>query len=76
MHGPTGTGKTALALALARHSGLNVVVVHSSSVRSKFVGESETALAQLVAQARSARPALLVLDQVEALAPSQVSRWR
>ena len=72
LHGPSGTGKTTLALALARQTGLNAVVVNAAAIRSKVIGASEAALARLVAQARAARPALLLIDQLEALAQNGV----
>lgn len=73
IHGPPGTGKTTLALALAAATGLHAIVINAATIRSKLVGASETALARLVAQARAARPCLLLLDQLEALAPAGVS---
>lgn len=72
IHGPTGTGKTTLALALARATGLNAVIINAAAVRSKFVGESEVALAELMNKASQARPALLVIDHIDILAPNQV----
>lgn len=47
-----------------------MVVVQASALRSKFVGESEMQLASLLAQARQSRPVLLLLDQLEVLAPN------
>jgi transitional endoplasmic reticulum ATPase len=72
LHGPSGTGKTTLALSVAQQTGLSTVVVNAATIRSKVIGSSESALARLVAQARAARPSLLLIDQLEALAPGGV----
>eukprot|EP00053_Salpingoeca_punica_P015660 m.144760 g.144760 ORF g.144760 m.144760 type:complete len:834 (-) comp16773_c0_seq4:276-2777(-) len=68
LHGPSGTGKTSLALACAQESGMNVQLVSASDIRSKIVGESESHLATIFAKARECRPCILLIDQLDALA--------
>ncbi len=60
-------------MSLARACGLNALVVSSTSLVSKVVGESEKRLCGLFAQARHSAPALLIFDQIEAIAPVRVS---
>lgn len=50
--GPSGVGKTTLALALAGWCHVNAVPVLASSIRAKVVGEAEVALAALFAKAK------------------------
>ncbi|RCI04718.1 hypothetical protein CU098_000465, partial [Rhizopus stolonifer] len=63
IHGPTGVGKTMLCSALASEAGVNFMLVESSQIRSKIVGESEKGIAKLFAQARSNAPCILFIDQ-------------
>lgn len=64
VHGPTGVGKTMLCSALAAEAGVNFMLVESSQIRSKVVGESEKGIAKLFAQARANAPCILFIDQV------------
>ncbi len=67
IHGETGTGKTHLALGLISAAGLNFIPVDSSSIRSKYVGQSEKNLAAVFQKARECAPSILLLDHIEAL---------
>ena len=65
-HGPPGTGKTMTAAALARSVGLGAYVVDLSALVSKYIGETEKALARVFD--RAAREAcLLVFDEADAV---------
>ncbi|XP_004363790.2 hypothetical protein CAOG_02951 [Capsaspora owczarzaki ATCC 30864] len=68
LHGPSGTGKTQLALSLAAASGLNVITVNAAEVISKVIGQSEQALARIFRQARDSAPCVVILDQIDVLA--------
>ena len=67
LHGPSGSGKTALALDCALRSGLGVIHVQATQVRSKYVGESEKNLAKLFRRARECAPCILLIDQLDGL---------
>ncbi|ORE09295.1 P-loop containing nucleoside triphosphate hydrolase protein [Rhizopus microsporus var. microsporus] len=71
LHGPTGVGKTMLCSALASEAGVNFMLVESSQIRSKIVGESEKAVAKLFAQARANSPCILFIDQIDMLLPKR-----
>ena len=77
LHGPSGNGKTALALALARDAqrdGLaNFISVRCTELVSKVVGESEAAVAAVFRRARAMAPCIVLLDQIEAIAPTRGS---
>ncbi|MCW2502597.1 MAG: Microtubule-severing ATPase [Actinomycetia bacterium] len=69
LYGPPGCGKTFLVKALAGTGQANVLAVKGAELLSKWVGESERAVRELFRHAREAAPALVFLDEVDALAP-------
>lgn len=75
--GRPGSGKSALALALARwalDSGLAAaLVISSTDIVSPVLGASEAALARIFSQARALAPAVLVIDQMSTLAGAHSS---
>ena len=68
LHGPPGTGKTLLAEAIAGESGVNFVRVAGPEVLDRYVGESEQAIRDLFERARQTAPAIVFLDEVDAIA--------
>jgi transitional endoplasmic reticulum ATPase len=69
VYGPPGCGKTFLLRALAGTGRLNVLSVKGAELLDKYVGESERAVRELFRRAADAAPALVFLDEVDALAP-------
>jgi transitional endoplasmic reticulum ATPase len=69
IYGPPGGGKTFLLRALAGSGQLNVFAVKGAELLDKYVGESERAVRELFRRASDAAPALVFLDEVDALAP-------
>ncbi|MCE6994131.1 AAA family ATPase [Saccharothrix sp. S26] len=69
LYGPPGCGKTFLVRALAGSGRLNVLSVKGAELMDKFVGESERAVRELFRRAAEAAPAMVFLDEVDALAP-------
>jgi transitional endoplasmic reticulum ATPase len=69
LYGPPGCGKTFLVRALAGAGALNVLSVKGAELLDKWVGESERAVRELFRRASDAAPALIFLDEVDALAP-------
>jgi transitional endoplasmic reticulum ATPase len=69
LYGPPGCGKTFLVRALAGSGALNVFSVKGAELLDKWVGESERAVRELFRRARDAAPALVFLDEIDALAP-------
>jgi SpoVK/Ycf46/Vps4 family AAA+-type ATPase len=67
MYGPPGCGKTLLARATAGECGARFFNVAINDVLDMYIGESERKLHALFEQARSAAPAVLFFDEVEAL---------
>lgn len=71
VHGPSGSGKSALLARAARHAhaDAHVLRVDAVDVVSAIVGAAERALAELFSAMRAAAPALLVLENLQLLAP-------
>jgi hypothetical protein len=64
--GPSGTGKTLAAGWLATKLGLPVYRVDLAAVTSKYIGETEKNLAQLLARAEQAE-VLLLFDEADSI---------
>ena len=64
--GPSGTGKTMAAEALARDLHLELYRVDLTRVVSKYIGETEKNLSRIFAQAAASR-AILFFDEADAL---------
>lgn len=70
--GPSGVGKSALATALAGQTNANLVVVDGSTIFTQWLGESEAAIRTLFGKARDVAPAIVVLENLDAVAPVRV----
>jgi SpoVK/Ycf46/Vps4 family AAA+-type ATPase len=67
LHGPSGTGKTMRAEAMASHAGVLFKYMSSSDLEHKYVGESEQAWRKLFQDARNHAPCLLFIDEMDSL---------
>ncbi|MFW9907925.1 MAG: CDC48 family AAA ATPase [Candidatus Thorarchaeota archaeon] len=67
--GPPGCGKTLLAKAVATESEANFISVKGPELLSKWVGESEKAVREVFRKARTAAPAIIFFDEIDAIAP-------
>jgi transitional endoplasmic reticulum ATPase len=68
LYGPPGTGKTLLAEAIAGETGVNFLRVAGPEVLDQYVGESEQAIRDLFERARQSAPAIVFLDEIDAIA--------
>jgi transitional endoplasmic reticulum ATPase len=69
LYGPSGTGKTLLAKAVATESEANFISVRGPELLSKWVGESERAVREIFRRARQAAPCIIFFDEIDAIAP-------
>src|SRR5437773_8164035 len=71
MHGPSGTGKTLLAKAVATESEANFISVKGPELLSKWVGESERGVREVFRRARQAAPCIIFFDEIDSVAPTR-----
>jgi transitional endoplasmic reticulum ATPase len=71
LFGPSGTGKTLLAKAVATESEANFISVRGPELLSKWVGESERGVREVFRRARQASPCIIFFDEIDALAPTR-----
>ncbi|MBI2184432.1 MAG: CDC48 family AAA ATPase [Thaumarchaeota archaeon] len=69
LYGPSGTGKTLLAKAVASESEANFISVRGPELLSKWVGESERGIREVFRRARQAAPCIIFFDEIESVAP-------
>ena len=69
LHGPSGTGKTMLAKAVATGSEANFISVKGPELMSKWVGESEKGIREIFRKARQASPCVIFFDEIDSIAP-------
>jgi transitional endoplasmic reticulum ATPase len=67
MYGPPGCGKTHIARATAGECGAAFMAIAITDVLSKWVGESEQRLHQLFEAARRRAPAVIFIDEIDAI---------
>ena len=67
LYGPSGTGKTLLARAVATECRIPFFHISAASIISKFLGESERLVKVLFQVARHYAPAVIFIDECESL---------
>src|SRR3954454_6550206 len=73
LHGPPGTGKTLLAKAVAGESGAQFFSQSASSFVEMFAGLGAARIRRLFAEARKHRPAIVFIDEIDAVGASRGS---
>ena len=71
MHGPTGTGKTLLAKAVASESDAHFIAINGPEIMSKYVGGSEENLREYFEEAEENSPSIIFIDELDAIAPKR-----
>ena len=71
LFGPPGTGKTLLAAASAGSLDASFFDVKTSSILSKYFGDSPKLITALYNSARSHSPSIVFIDEFDSLSPSR-----
>lgn len=71
MFGPPGTGKTLIARAVAHESGAFFYLINGPEIMSMNAGESEAKLRKAFEIANENAPAIIFIDELDAIAPKR-----
>ncbi len=72
LYGPPGCGKTLLAKAVAGETSATFISLVASELAQKFVGEGARIVRELFAFARRKAPAIVLIDEIDAIASRRV----
>ncbi|HEY7419936.1 MAG TPA: CDC48 family AAA ATPase [Ktedonobacteraceae bacterium] len=71
LHGPPGCGKTLIAKVIANETDASFFHLSGPEIIHKFYGESEAHLRSVFEQAKKHAPAILFLDELDAIGPKR-----
>ncbi|GMS80961.1 hypothetical protein PENTCL1PPCAC_3136, partial [Pristionchus entomophagus] len=71
LFGPPGTGKTLIARAVANETGAFFFLLNGPEIMSKMAGESESNLRKAFEECEKNSPAILFIDEIDAIAPKR-----
>jgi transitional endoplasmic reticulum ATPase len=71
MYGPPGTGKTLTARAVSNETEAYFVSISGPEIMGKFYGESEARLRSVFEDAQKHTPAIIFIDEIDAIAPKR-----
>jgi transitional endoplasmic reticulum ATPase len=71
LYGPPGTGKTLIAKAVANEVDAHFISLSGPEIMSKYYGESEKGLREKFEEAEQNAPAIIFIDEIDAIAPKR-----
>jgi transitional endoplasmic reticulum ATPase len=71
LYGPPGTGKTLLAKAVANETNASFFTINGPELMSKWYGQSEENLRSVFKEAQKNSPAIIFIDEIDAIAPKR-----
>ncbi len=76
LYGPPGCGKTCLAMAVAGELGVPLLRISAPEIVSGMSGESEAKIREIFEAAAKAAPALIFIDEIDAITPKRENAQR
>ncbi len=73
LSGPPGTGKTMIARAVAAETGAHFIAINGPEIIDRYYGASEQHLRRIFETARGKAPAIIFIDEIDAIAPKRDS---
>ncbi|MEM2194503.1 MAG: CDC48 family AAA ATPase [Candidatus Methanomethylicia archaeon] len=71
LYGPPGCGKTLLAKAVANETDAYFIAINGPEIMGKYYGESEQRLRTVFEDAKQHAPAIIFIDEIDAIAPKR-----
>lgn len=71
LYGPPGSGKTLIARAVANETSAHFVTINGPEIIDKLYGASEANLRGIFEDARKRAPAIIFIDEIDAIAPKR-----
>ena len=71
LYGPPGCGKTLIARAVANETEAYFTDISGPEIMGKFYGESEARLRSIFEEAQKHAPAIIFIDEIDAIAPKR-----
>jgi len=71
LYGPPGVGKTMMAKALARTLGVKLIMLSGAEILYKGYEGAVSAVKEVFNRARENKPSILLLDELDAIAPKR-----
>mmetsp|Transcript_38891 Transcript_38891/g.61589 ORF Transcript_38891/g.61589 Transcript_38891/m.61589 type:complete len:603 (-) Transcript_38891:39-1847(-) len=71
LYGAPGSGKTLIARAIANETGSFLFLINGPEIMSKMSGESESNLRKAFQEAEKNSPAMIFIDEIDAIAPKR-----
>ncbi len=71
LSGPPGVGKTLIARVIAQETNAHFISINGPELIHKFYGESDVRLRQVFEEATRNQPAIIFIDEIDAIAPKR-----
>ena len=71
LFGPTGTGKTRIARAVANETACSFFLINGPEIMSGIMGKAEENLRSVFAKAHDESPSIIFIDEFDAIAPKR-----
>jgi transitional endoplasmic reticulum ATPase len=73
MYGPSGTGKTFLAKAIANEYNMNYMAPTLADLKGEYIGQTSGKVKRIFEEARANSPTIMFLDEIDTIFPKRGS---